>query len=129
MPEVSNTFINPNQLRHFQTQVQDNPYATDPMSIIVPDGNFIACFELKFTNIFLNAYSPTQENLALLPRIELTLQQPWEPHNIAFLATKYYVKKEMESQNFSSLSMNFRQSLEDPGDTPVVDEEDIIFDT
>ena len=24
--------------------------------------------------------------------------------------------------------MNFRQSLEDPGDTPVVDEEDVIFD-
>ena len=35
----------------------------------------------------------------------------------------------MESQNVSSLTMNFRQSLEDPGDTPVVDEEDVIVDT
>ena len=35
----------------------------------------------------------------------------------------------MESQNISSLAMNFRQSLEDPGDTPVVDEEDVIFNT
>ena len=35
----------------------------------------------------------------------------------------------MESRNISSLAMNFRQSLEDPGDTPVVDEENVIFDT
>ena len=35
----------------------------------------------------------------------------------------------MESQIISSLAMNFRQSLEDPGDTLVVDEEDVIFNT
>ena len=35
----------------------------------------------------------------------------------------------MESRNISSLAMNFRQSLEDPGDTPVFEEEDFIFDT
>ena len=35
----------------------------------------------------------------------------------------------MESRNISSLAMNFRQSLEYTWDTPVVDEEDIIFDT
>ena len=35
----------------------------------------------------------------------------------------------MESQNISSFAMSFIQSLEDPGDTPVVDEEDVIFDT
>ena len=34
----------------------------------------------------------------------------------------------MESQKISSLDMNFRQSIEYPGDTPVVDEEDFIFD-
>ena len=46
-----------------------------------------------------------------------------------FPATKYYVKEDIESQNISSLAMNFRQSLEDPGDTPVVNEEDVIFYT
>ena len=35
----------------------------------------------------------------------------------------------MESQNISSLAIHFRQSLEFSGDTLVVDEEDIIFDT
>ena len=37
--------------------------------------------------------------------------------------------EEMESRNISSLAMNFRQSLEDPRDTPVVNEEEVIFDT
>ena len=41
MPELSHTLINPNQLRHFHTQVQDNPYAKEPMSIISPDGDFV----------------------------------------------------------------------------------------
>ena len=41
---------------------------------------------------------------------------------------KYYMKEDMESQNISSLAINFRQSLEYPGDTPVVDGEEIIFD-
>ena len=99
------------------------------MSITNPDGNFIASLESEGTNIFINICSPTIKDLALLPHIELTSQQPWEPHNIAFPATKYYSKEEMESQNVSSLTMNFRQSLEDPGDTPVVDEEDVIVDT
>ena len=35
----------------------------------------------------------------------------------------------MESQNISILAINFRQLLEDPGDTPVVDDEDVIFNT
>ena len=129
IPKLSHTLINPNQLRHFQTQVQDNPYTADPMSIKIPDGNFITSLESEGTNIFINIWSPTQKDLAFLPHIELTSQQPWEPHNIAFSATKYYAKEEMESRNISSLTMNFRKSLEDPGDKPVVDEEDVIFDT
>ena len=67
--------------------------------------------------------------VASLQHIELNLQQTWEPQKIVFPATEYYVKEEMESQNISSISMNFRLSLEDQGDTPVVDEEDVIFNT
>ena len=114
MPELSHTLINPNQLLHFQTQAQDNPYATDPMSIIISYGNFIDCLDSDGTNIFINTWSPTQEDLASLPHIEITLQQPREPHNIAFPATKYYVREEMESRNISSVTRNFRQSLKDP---------------
>ena len=129
IPKLFHTLINPNKLFHFQTQVQYNPYAMDPMIIIIPDGNFISCLESKGINIFINTWSPTQEDLASLPHIQLTLQQRWEPHNIAFLETNYCVKEEMESRKFSSIAKNFRQSLEDTRDTTAVDEEDNIFNT
>ena len=130
MPELSHTLINPNQLRHFHTQVQDNPYAKEPMSIISPDGDFVACLESEGTNIFLNTWSPTQTDLASFPHITLTSQQPWDPHKVAFPATKYYVKEEMESRNVSSMACQFTQSIEDdPEVEPTVYEEDIIFDT
>ena len=130
MPELSHTLINPNQLRHFHTQVQDNPYhPSDPMSITSPDGDFIACLESEGTNIFLNTWSPTQEELESLPHIALTSQQTWEPHQIAFPATKYHVKEEIESRNISSIAMTFTQSIEEHGDALVADEEDVIFDT
>ena len=45
MPELSHTLINPNQLRHCHTQVQDNPCAKEPMSITSPDVGFVACLE------------------------------------------------------------------------------------
>ena len=102
MPELSHTLINPNQLRHCHTQVQENPYAKEPMSITSPDVGFVACLESEGTNIFLNTWSPTQTDLASLPHIALTSQQPWDPRKVAFPATKYYVKEEMESRNVSS---------------------------
>ena len=100
------------------------------MSITSPDVGFVACLESEGTNIFLNTWSPTQTDLASLPHIALTSQQPWDPHKVAFPATKYYVKEEMESRNVSSTTCQFTQSIkEDPEVEPSVYEEDIIFDT
>ena len=84
MPKLSHTLINPNKLFYFQTQVQDNPYMTDTMSITILNGNFIACLESEGTNLFHNTWSPPQEELTLLPHIEITSQQPWYPHKITF---------------------------------------------
>ena len=129
MPELFHTFINSNQLRQFQRQVQDNAYMTDPMIIISPDEKFIACLDSECTNILINTKSITKKDLAYLPHIELIPIQPWEPHNIAFTATKYSVKEEMESQNISGIAMNFIQSIKGPRDKPVLYEKDVIFHT
>ena len=57
--DMDHTLINPNQLRHFNTEVQDNPYhATDPMSITSPNGEFMACLQSQGTNVFLNTWGP-----------------------------------------------------------------------
>ena len=96
MPELDHTLINPNQLRQFHTQVQDNPdHATEPMNITNPSGDFTACLESQGKNIFLNTWFPNQIDLAVFPRIELTLLQTFNPHQIDFPSTKYYVKEEI----------------------------------
>ena len=42
--DMDHTLINPKKLRHFDTEVQDNPYhAADPMSITSPNREFMAC--------------------------------------------------------------------------------------
>ena len=118
--------INPNQLRHFDTEVQDNPYhATDPMSITSPNGEFMAWLQSQGTNVFLNTWRPTKTQLSSLPHIVLTSPRKWDPHKIEFPATKYYMQEEIESRNVSQTNVRF-SNLEDQ---TTVFEEDTIFDT
>ena len=110
MPELDNIMINTNQLRQFHTQVQDNTYhATEPMNITNPSRYFTACLEYQGTNIFLNTWFPTQTYLTAFPHIKLTSRQSWNPHQINFPSTKYYVKEEIEAQNVSSIGIKFHQ--------------------
>lgn len=56
MPELNNLLMNPNQLREYGVEVQDNPYHKDPMVIKKEhgdDGAFIACLRSEGTNILL----------------------------------------------------------------------------
>ena len=55
----------------------------------------------------------------------LTSPHEWDPHNIQFPATKYYVQEEIESRNVSQINVTFI-ILEDQ---TTVFEEDTIFDT
>ena len=43
MEHLDHSLVNPNQLRQYNCEVQDNPYAKEPMSIHSPDGEFMAC--------------------------------------------------------------------------------------
>ena len=110
MPELDHTLINPNELRQFHTQVQDNPYhVTEPMNITNPSGYFTACLEYQGTDIFLKTWFPTQTDLSAFPHIEFTSRQPWNLHQIEFPSTKYYVKEDIEAQNVSSIGIIFHQ--------------------
>ena len=69
---TDHTLINPNQLRHFNTEVQENPYhATYPMSITIPNGEFMACLQSQGGILFLNTWQPTETHLRSLPHIVL----------------------------------------------------------
>jgi hypothetical protein len=79
LPNLDHSLFNPNQLRHFGTIVQDNPYATEPMSITTHDGEFTACLQSKGTDIFLTTWAPTQLDLERYPHVTLCSPIPWNP--------------------------------------------------
>ena len=83
------------------------------MNITNPSGYFTPWLEFQGTNIFLNAWFPTQIVLVVFPHIKFTSHQPWNPHQIEFPSTKYYVKEDIEAQNVSSIGIKFHQSIED----------------
>ena len=98
------------------------------MNITNPSRYFTACLEYQRNNILINTWFPTQTDLASFPHIKLTSRQPYNPHQIEFSSTKYYVKEEIEVINVCSIGIKFHQSIEDDG-RQVAYEEDIIFNT
>ena len=105
---MNHMLINPNQLQHFDTEVQDNPYhATDPISITSPNGEFMACLQSQGTHLFLNTWRPTKTQIFSLPHIVLTSPREWDPHKIEFPATKYSVQEEIDSRNVSQTNVTF----------------------
>jgi len=88
MPDLENSLMNPNQLRHFGVEVQDNPFHRDPMVIRKDDeddGNgFVACLKTQGTVIYFNTWTPTDSDLREFPHIQLTSSAEWNPNDIAF---------------------------------------------
>merc|ERR1711884_31544 len=91
--------VNPNQLRHFGTEVQDNPYCGLPLSIKTEDSSFGMELESQGTTIFAHTFSPSQHELETCPIIQLTSQHPWNPHHVKFPKPTKSFYNEMESSN------------------------------
>ena len=86
MPELENSLMNPNQLRHFGVDVQDNPYNSKPMLICkdTKDEEFTACLKSTGTNIYIDTWTPTDKDLQEYPQVVLTSDALWDPHAIQF---------------------------------------------
>ena len=55
LPKLENSLMNPNQLRDYGIEVEDNPYNGEPMVIRkVGEDDFVAGFKTKGTNIYIN---------------------------------------------------------------------------
>ena len=51
------TLVNPNQLRHFGVDVQDNPMSSRPLSIITEDNEFCMELAIEGTIVFAETHS------------------------------------------------------------------------
>jgi hypothetical protein len=121
MPTLEHSLCNPNQLRHFGTIVQDNPYADTPMGITTADHSFTACFQSKGTDISLQTWAPSQADLQRYPHIILSSSQLWNPRAIKFPGISMLEKEEIEVRNVRAVKIeNFEEEC--------IHEKDMLFD-
>ena len=102
MESLDHSLINPNQLRHFGTTVQDNPYSNEPMQLISPEEDFRACLLSQGTTIYIDTWKPTAQDLLDYPHIVLTSSEPWNPHSMEFPGIPYSEREEVEMLNVAS---------------------------
>ena len=59
IPELEHSLMNPNQLRNYGVEVQDNPFSSDPMVVQKSgdDQDFVACLRSEGTNIFIDTWT------------------------------------------------------------------------
>ena len=108
MPDLQYLLMNPNQLRDYDVEVQDNPYHKDPMIIqsgldLDQDG-FIACLRSEGTTIYMDTWTPTTKDLDRYPHVVLTSNLPWNPHEVRFPSTDQQTIDEIEERNISAIS-------------------------
>ena len=103
MPSLNHSLFNPNQLRHFGTTVQDNPFSHDPMTIETADGSFVACLKSKGMDIYLTTWAPSQQDLESYPHIVLCSSNPWNPHQIMLPTVSFVEQEEIEWRNIQSI--------------------------
>ena len=88
MPDLPNSLINPNQLRHYGTVVQDNPTSEEPLHIRTEDASFCMELDMAGTIIFANTTTPTKKELDENPHIILNSSYEWNPSEVKFNISK-----------------------------------------
>ena len=79
---LHHTLTNPNQLRSYRVDVQDNLFAKEDLAIIIAD--YIIPLDTQGTTIFCDMRSPTEAKLQQLPRVILTSAINWDPQKVHF---------------------------------------------
>ena len=111
MPELEDSLMNPNQLRHFGVEVQDNPYHQEPMVIRKDDDEqeFVACLKTEGTNIFIDTWTPSDDDMGTYKHIELTSPKVWNPHEVRFPGLSAADRGEIEEVNVSAVEVEPRE--------------------
>ena len=90
---MQHTFLNPNQLRSFGMLVNDDLFASDkPIHIESENGDAILPSHTEVTVIYLDTWTPTDEDLYQLPHIIMTSPHPCNPSEVQFPKTSRLVE-------------------------------------
>ena len=82
---MKHTLFNPNQLRSYGVEFQDDPFAKEHIGIRTTQG-FIP-MKISVTTIYFNCTPPTERDLNLIPRVTATSPCVWLPHKMSFPKT------------------------------------------
>ena len=76
--------INPNQLRAFGTEVQDNPFSNERLSIQPASHDIAIPLQTLGTIKYTNTRASTDQELGQHPHIVLSSTADWDPHHVRF---------------------------------------------
>ena len=79
--KLTNSLINPNQLRYAGVTVQDNPFHKAE-ALAISHEDVTMPLSISGTNIFFTTTTPTQQELDESPHITLTFDTEWNPHTV-----------------------------------------------
>ncbi len=105
--QLDHSLINPNQLRHFGTKVQDNPMSDRALSIISEDNEFCMPLSMQGTIVYADTFSPSDQELCDCPHIHLSSSHSWDPHHVKFPKSKWTLDEEIGSlRNISMIKIS-----------------------
>ena len=81
---LTHSLINPNQLHAFGTDVQDNPFSNERLSIKPAFHDITIPHQTLSTIIYANTRAPTNQELGQHPHIVLSSTADWDPHHVRF---------------------------------------------
>ena len=77
------TLLNPNQLRSFFMLVKDDLFESDePIRIESENGDAVLHLHTEGTIIYLDTWTPTDEEPSQFPHIIMTSPHPWNPSKV-----------------------------------------------
>ena len=80
--KLSHSLLNPNQIRHYGLDVQDNPYDTKyDMGITIDDTYFVR-FTTNGTKVQFKSRVPTPIEMENCQHFDITSPSEWNPHSI-----------------------------------------------
>ena len=101
-PSLEHSLINPNQLRHYGTRVQDDPTSPSPLSIITEEKDFCMPLHMDGTIVYTDTYSPSDRELETCPHIIMLSPHPWNPHTVKFPTCERTLEDEVGGLRFIS---------------------------
>ena len=93
---TEDSLINPNQLRHYGANVQDDPKSNRPLSLISDNGYFSMPLHRKGTIVYFDTHTPTQKELNTCPHINLSSQHPWNSPKVDSVKNQHSLQGEIE---------------------------------